>query len=101
MKTNAPNVLLLVPNPSFCAGKSDGNFESPFNIHDFVQCSNGRPYCQSCWPHDLEFSEQCNQCLYNKAGRYPFCIKFIVSLIVLYYLLYTVKKEILILVVTS
>ncbi|XP_057290660.1 uncharacterized protein LOC130613327 [Hydractinia symbiolongicarpus] len=55
-----------VPNPSFCGGKSDGNFESPFNIHDFVQCSNGRPYCQSCWPHDLEFSEQCNQCLYNK-----------------------------------
>ncbi|XP_066927396.1 uncharacterized protein [Clytia hemisphaerica] len=60
-----------VPCPdSLCKGKPDGNFEyyyyGQYRRNYFVQCSNGLAYCQACWPLSLEFSEGCNQCLYNK-----------------------------------
>ena len=51
---------------SLCRGKHDGNYAVPQNKHSFVQCAGGVAYCQSCWPSILEFSEQCNQCLYNR-----------------------------------
>ena len=55
---------------SMCSGKSDGNhayyYHGKFyNSHYFLQCSNGYAYCQACWPFDLEYSKDCNQCLYN------------------------------------
>ena len=60
-----------VPCPnSLCKGRADGNYEyyyySRYNPHYFLQCSNGLAYCQACWPLSLEFSEPCNQCLYNR-----------------------------------
>lgn len=52
------------PN-SYCSGKYDGNYPIASYKNYFVQCSNGIAYCQSCWPSNLEFSEECNQCLYS------------------------------------
>jgi len=57
------------PN-SLCNYKPDGNYE--YRIHGhylrnyFVQCSNGLASCQPCFPLTLEFSENCNQCLFAK-----------------------------------
>jgi len=57
------------PN-SLCNNRPDGNYEyryyGQYLRNYFVQCSNGLAYCQPCWPLSLEFSESCNQCLYNK-----------------------------------
>ncbi|XP_066934995.1 uncharacterized protein [Clytia hemisphaerica] len=60
-----------VPCPdSLCKGKADGNFEyyyyGQYRSNYFVQCSNGLAACQPCFPLSLEFSQSCNQCLYNK-----------------------------------
>uniref|UniRef100_A0A7M5V7I6 Uncharacterized protein n=1 Tax=Clytia hemisphaerica TaxID=252671 RepID=A0A7M5V7I6_9CNID len=60
-----------VPCPdSLCHGKADGNFQYIYygrlNKNYFLQCSDGLAYCQACWPLSLEFSENCNQCLYSK-----------------------------------
>ena len=60
-----------VPCPnSLCEGKHDGNYEYyyqyVYNPHYFLQCSGGLAYCQACFPMSLEFSQDCNQCLYNK-----------------------------------
>ena len=58
------------PN-SLCSGKLDGNFKYAdpatyiVNKHYFLQCSQGLAYCQACWPLSLEFSQDCNQCLYQ------------------------------------
>ena len=56
---------------SMCSGKSDGNYEyyyhgKHYNSHYFLQCSEGKAYCQACWPLNLVFSKDCNQCLYNQ-----------------------------------
>ena len=53
------------PN-SLCYGKSDGNYALYTNKNYFLQCSKGLAYCQACWPLSLEFSQNCNQCLYSK-----------------------------------
>ena len=56
---------------TLCEGKSDGNFKyaDPItyqvNKSYFLQCLGGVAYCQACWPMSLEFSENCNQCLYT------------------------------------
>ena len=59
------------PN-SLCNGKPDGNYgymdpkTNIINRSYFVQCTGGEyAYCQSCFPMYLQFSETCNQCLYN------------------------------------
>ena len=58
---------------SLCNGKPDGNFEyRPHSVlvkNRFVQCVDGKPSCQVCWPTELEFSEGCNQCLYSAQGK--------------------------------
>ena len=64
-----------VPCPnSLCKGKADGNYEyyyySYYKPNYFLQCSNGLAYCQACFPLSLEFSEGCNQCLYNRYGKF-------------------------------
>eukprot|EP00111_Clytia_hemisphaerica_P003561 TCONS_00010177-protein len=58
------------PN-SLCKGLADGNYGyvdpatyKP-NKHYFTQCLQGLAYCQACWPMNLEFSANCNQCLYS------------------------------------
>ena len=50
---------------SLCSGKVDGNYNYAGNTHYFLQCSQGLAYCQACWPLSLEFSQECNQCLYQ------------------------------------
>ena len=58
------------PN-TLCQAKSDGNYKYAdpstykVNKHYFLQCDGGMAYCQACWPLSLEFSENCNQCLYQ------------------------------------
>ena len=67
--------MFSLVDASACSGRDDGNYE--FKDKDngqvirkfFTQCSNGNAYCQPCWPEDLEFSQKCNQCLYNKDGK--------------------------------
>ena len=64
-----------VPCPdSLCKGKADGNFDyryhGKYNSHYFLQCSGGLAYCQACFPLSLEFSQDCNQCLYSKHGMF-------------------------------
>lgn len=51
---------------SLCRGKYDGNYALKENHNYFVQCLHGLAYCQACWPTNLEYSETCNQCLYNR-----------------------------------
>jgi len=58
-----------------CNGKSDGNYEVKFSDGQivpnyFLQCANGQASCQPCWPLSLEFSPECNQCLYKKDGEF-------------------------------
>ena len=53
------------PN-KLCHGKADGNYNIYGYPSYFVQCLGGLAYCQACWPLSLQFSETCNQCLYNK-----------------------------------
>ncbi|XP_066934557.1 uncharacterized protein [Clytia hemisphaerica] len=65
-----PHIAKDVDCPSYlCNGKPDGNFEyrpySGYVKNQFVQCVDGKPSCQVCWPKNLEFSEKCNQCLYS------------------------------------
>lgn len=55
-----------------CNGRADGNYEYSGNSSYFVTCSGGLAQCQACWPLSLEFSEPCNQCLYNKNGKQSF-----------------------------
>lgn len=70
--------LILQINKGFdemCNGRADGNYQVRFNNgvekpNHFLQCSNGKAHCQACWPSSLEFSETCNQCLYNRDGKY-------------------------------
>ena len=52
------------PN-TLCQAKVDGSYEYADNKHYFLQCIGGMAYCQPCWPMNLEYSENCNQCLYN------------------------------------
>ena len=52
------------PN-TLCQAKVDGNYGYVDNKHYFLQCIGGMAYCQPCWPMNLEYSENCNQCLYN------------------------------------
>ncbi|XP_057290366.1 uncharacterized protein LOC130613067 [Hydractinia symbiolongicarpus] len=60
-----------VPCPnSMCAGHSDGNYnyDHPSNGKKesyFVQCVGGKAYCQACWPMNMKFKKECNQCLYS------------------------------------
>ena len=58
---------------SLCKGKSDGNYDynyhGKYNPHYFLQCSGGLAYCQACWPMSLEFSKNCNQCLYQSGDE--------------------------------
>ena len=75
-----PHIARDVECPSYlCNGKSDGNFEyrpySGYVKNRFVQCVDGKPSCQVCWPESLEFSEKCNQCLYSAHGKEMFCFK--------------------------
>ena len=70
-----PHIARDVECPaSLCNGKPDGNFEyrphSGLVKNRFVQCVDGKPSCQVCWPTDLEFSEGCNQCLYSANGKF-------------------------------
>ncbi|XP_012560701.1 uncharacterized protein LOC105846465 isoform X2 [Hydra vulgaris] len=51
---------------SLCNRMNNGKYEIVGYPHDFVQCSNGVAFCQSCWPQSLFFSQACNQCLYKK-----------------------------------
>uniref|UniRef100_A0A7M5X207 Uncharacterized protein n=1 Tax=Clytia hemisphaerica TaxID=252671 RepID=A0A7M5X207_9CNID len=61
--TTPPSVVC----PDFlCNGKYNGNHEYPYDKHYFLQCNDGQANCQACWPLSLEFSEPCNQCLYNR-----------------------------------
>ena len=69
-----PHIAKDVECPSYlCNGKPDGNIEyrpySGYVKNRFVQCVNGKPECQVCWPKSLEFSERCNQCLYSAHGK--------------------------------
>ena len=52
------------PN-TLCSGKSDGNYAIGSYKNYFTQCIGGLAYCQACWPMSMEFSQECNQCLYN------------------------------------
>ena len=58
------------PN-TLCKGKVDGNhiYADPstykVNKNYFLQCQMGMAYCQACWPATLEYSNKCNQCLYQ------------------------------------
>ena len=66
-----PHITGTTPPPIhcdnyLCDGKHDGNFAHPKSKNYFVQCVSGLAYCQACWPLHLEFSQQCNQCLYSK-----------------------------------
>uniref|UniRef100_A0A7M5UWH9 Chitin-binding type-2 domain-containing protein n=1 Tax=Clytia hemisphaerica TaxID=252671 RepID=A0A7M5UWH9_9CNID len=61
---NSPPPTVACPN-TLCQNKPNGNYQHPSNKNYFIQCSNGEPYCQVCWPLTLEFSEKCNQCLYS------------------------------------
>ena len=59
-----------IPCPNtMCNGKSDGNFAIGSHPNYFVQCVGGLAYCQACWPLSLEFSQDCNQCLYTKSDE--------------------------------
>ena len=57
---------------SMCQGKSDGNYAYYYNgdyrANYFIQCVGGLSQCQACFPMSLEFSQDCNQCLYSKYG---------------------------------
>ena len=69
-----PHIAKDVECPSYlCNGKADGNFEyRPYSglvKNRFVQCVDGKPSCQVCWPTSLEFSDKCNQCLYSAHGK--------------------------------
>ncbi|XP_066918654.1 uncharacterized protein [Clytia hemisphaerica] len=56
-----------IPCPnSLCQGKYDGNFALKSHRNYFLQCVGGNAYCQACFPLSLEFSQRCNQCLYNR-----------------------------------
>eukprot|EP00111_Clytia_hemisphaerica_P008440 TCONS_00024631-protein len=52
-----------------CKDKENGNYEYSFfgvvNPHYILQCSNGVASCQTCWPGNLFFRPDCNQCLFN------------------------------------
>ena len=52
------------PN-TLCSGKSDGNYAIVSYKNYFTQCVGGLAYCQACFPLSLEFSQECNQCLYS------------------------------------
>ena len=72
----------LGPN-YLCKDKDNGNYEYSFfgvvNPHYFLQCSNGIASCQTCWPGNLFFRADCNQCLFNYDGKLislDFCMIF-------------------------
>ena len=52
------------PN-TMCSGKTDGNYAIGSYKNYFTQCIGGMAYCQACWPMSMEFSQECNQCLYS------------------------------------
>ena len=52
------------PN-TMCNGKSDGNYAMGSHKNYFYQCNGGNAYCQACFPMSLEYSQECNQCLYS------------------------------------
>ena len=62
---------------SLCRGKYDGNYAVKENHNYFVQCIHGLAYCQACWPINLEYSETCNQCLYNRHDECHVTQKFV------------------------
>ena len=51
-------------------GKSDGNYAMGSHKNYFYQCDGGNAYCQACFPMSLEYSQECNQCLYNAGDEY-------------------------------
>ena len=81
-----------VPCPdSLCEGKSDGNYAyyyyNYYRANYFVQCSGGIAQCQACFPSNLEFSEDCNQCLYSKHGMICLTLKAFLILSVIFILI--------------
>lgn len=62
------SVPLDCPN-DLCNAKADGNYEMPLKPNQFLQCSSGNAYCQSCWPTSLVYVSKCNQCLYSEGSE--------------------------------
>uniref|UniRef100_A0A7M5VGL1 Chitin-binding type-2 domain-containing protein n=1 Tax=Clytia hemisphaerica TaxID=252671 RepID=A0A7M5VGL1_9CNID len=75
MSTEKKNdALPEVPCPdTLCNGKADGNhyyypyYTGAYRYNFFLQCLGGKATCQACFPLSLEYSYECNQCLYKKS----------------------------------
>lgn len=56
-----------------CEGKENGNYEyrhgGESRENYYVSCSGGIAYCQPCFPLNLVFKEECNQCVYSMEGK--------------------------------